>query len=263
MMGKKRQRPVSPLNIFQSFSDMALLMLTTFIFLFVVLIVTSKIQDQVQLPKLKKEISALQQQLATANQDRARLAKDMDAMANMSVERQMNEALASAGLDKGQGRKDFELFINGLKQIPGSTLHLVVDATGSMHGVANFLIPILRVIVIRSGKHVDAITWFADGRAETYQGTLGEMLDQLMHGAPFVGTNETIGDAFIRAAHNTKAPGAYMLIGDEPSDDRIYFLDIPAPVFTLPIGRDDPMTIWEYQRLADKTGGKMLQLKFQ
>ena len=46
----------------------------------------------------------------------------------------------------GVGRKDFDLFIDGLKDVPGKDLHLVVDATGSMHGISGFLVPILRLI---------------------------------------------------------------------------------------------------------------------
>jgi len=30
----------------------------------------------------------------------------------------------------------------------------------------------------------------------------------------------------------------------------------------LPIGKKDPATSWEYKTLADKTGGRMLQLEF-
>ena len=184
-------------------------------------------------------------------------------MAGMATETQMSRVLSAAQLGQGQGRKDFEIFIKGLKQIPGKDLHLVVDATGSMHGVSSFLIPIIRVIVIRSGKHLDAITWFADNNAETYTGSMGEMFDQLMKGAPFVGADETIGDAFQRAVINAKVPGAYLLLGDEPSDDRIPFNEIPAPAFTLPIGHNNPATVWEYRNLAEKTGGKMLHLIFR
>jgi len=92
---------------------------------------------------------------------------------------------------------------------------------------------------------------------------MGEMFDQFMKGAPFMGNNETIGDAFIRAEENAAAPGASVLLGDEPSDDRIYYLDIPAPVFTIPIGKANPSTKHEYQTLADKTGGKLLPLIFK
>jgi hypothetical protein len=62
---------------------------------------------------------------------------------------------------------------------------------------------------------------------------------------------------------NAKKPGAYLLLGDEPSDDRIFYRDIPSPVFTLPIGRNNPTTLWEYKTLAENTGGKMLQLDFK
>ncbi len=139
--------------------------------------------------------------------------------------------LTAVGLASGKNHKDFDVFIKGLRGLPGDSLHLMVDATGSMHGASNFLIPVLRIIVIRSGKRLDALTWFSDHRAETYQGSMGAMLDQL--------------------------------IGDEPPSDRIIYFNIPSPVFTLPIGRDNPDTNWHYRTLAEKTGSKMLHMEFQ
>ena len=84
-----------------------------------------------------------------------------------------------------------------------------------------------------------------------------------MSGAPFAGNRETIGQAFRVAERNAKAPGAYILVGDEPSDDTIYYSDIPSPVFTLPLGRSDPETTREYKAIADKTNGKMMHLDFR
>ena len=249
-------------NIHESFSDVALLMLATFIFLLVTILITSRMAEEYQLPKLKEEVEALKKQLARAGDEKQRLLSELDEMAGMSTDAQIEQVLTKAGLGSGKGRHDFDVFIKGLKDLPGKDLHLLVDATGSMHGVTEFLIPVLRVIVIRSGKHLDAITWFSDGQADTYIGSMGEMFDKLMQGAPFVGSDETIGDAFKHAVRNAKVPGAYMLIGDEPSDDKIGYLDIPAPVFTLPLGRTNPTTIWEYKTLADKTGGKMLHMEF-
>lgn len=250
-------------NIFQTFSDVALIMLTTFIFLFVIIMISARVTDSYEIPKLKKQIEEMSRQLQQSEAANSRLAQELDDIAGMSTESQMMRALEAASLSTGQGRKDFDIFISGLRDLPGEDLHLVVDATGSMHGLSSFLIPILRVIVIRSGKHLDAITWFSDEKAETYTGSMGEMFDQLMQGAPFIGANETIGDAFHKAAMNAKKPGAYLLLGDEPSDDPIYYSEIPSPVFTLPIGRSNPTTLWEYQTLADKTGGKMLRLNFR
>ncbi len=238
-------------------------MLATFIFLLVTILITSRMAEEYELPRLKKEVAELRSQLASSSVEKQRLTQELGDMAGMGTDTQVQRVLRAARLDQGKGRKDFEIFIKGLKDIPGKELHLVVDATGSMHGVSTFLIPILRVIVIRSGKHLDAITWFSDDKAETYSGSMGEMFDQLMKGAPFIGANETIGDAFHKAAANSRPPAAYLLLGDEPSDDRIFYLDIPAPVFTLPIGRKNPSTIWEYQTLADRTGGKMLHLDFR
>lgn len=238
-------------------------MLATFIFLLVTILITSRMAKEHQLPRMKTEIQQLHEELEKSQRDKKRLLQELGDMAGMDTDTQMEHVLETAGLSTGQGRKDFDLFVKGLRDIPGKDLHLVVDATGSMHGVSTFLIPVLRVIVIRSQKHLDAITWFSDGKADTYTGSMGQMFDHLMQGAPFIGNDETIGDAFRRAAINAKAPGAYILIGDEPSDDRIMYLKIPAPVFTIPLGKLNPTTLWEYETLAKKTNGKILQMEIK
>ena len=259
-----RKKRSSSTNIHESFSDIALLMLATFVFLLVTIMITSKLAEENQLPQLKASVVDLQKKLQTAESTNRRLLGDMDNMVNMSVESQMEHTLEAVGLGKNnKKRKDFDLFVKGLKDIPGNSLHLMVDATGSMHGATTFLIPVLRIIVIRSGKRLDAITWFSDGTAATYHGSMGAMFDNLMSGAPFIGSEETIGRAFRHAAREAPAPGAYLLIGDEPSDDRIHYMEIPSPVFTIPIGKQNPETVWAYQKLADETKGKMLQLVFQ
>lgn len=258
-----RRSRLSHTNVHESFSDVALLMLATFIFLLVTILISSKLANEQEVPKLKADLAELRQELKAAQKDNQRLLANLDSMATMDVSKQMDQALDAVGLSKGMGRKDFDLFVKGLKDLPGKDLHLVVDATGSMHGVVTFLIPVLRVIVVRSGKRLAAITWFSDANAETYNGSMGEMLDKLLKGAPFVGHNETIGHAFKHAAANAPAPGAYILIGDEPSTDRISYFNIPSPVFTLPIGRDNPDTNWQYKTLAEKTNGKMMHLSFQ
>ncbi len=259
---RKKRRQDSP-NIHESFSDIALLMLATFIFLLVTILITSKLANEIQIPELKAKVSALEKELQGTKERNQRLLSSMESVSALSTEAQITNALSAAGLGEGQGKKDFDLFIKGLRQLPGKDLHLMVDASGSMHGVTDFLIPVLRVITIRSGKHLSAITWFSDGRAETYTGSMGAMLDQLMAGAPFQGSDETIGWGFRRAAENAPAPGAYLLIGDEPSTDRILFREIPAPVYTLPIGKSDPDTNWQYQLLADETHGRMMHLEFK
>ena len=207
---------------------------------------------------LRENIFLRREHLKTLHAEQ-RLMNSLDALAGMSADSQMEQALAAVGLASGKNHKDFDVFIKGLRELPGDSLHLMVDATGSMHGASNFVIPVLRVIVIRSGKRLDALTWFSDHRAETYQGSMGTMLDQLIEGAPFTGAEETIGHAFKYAA----APSAYLLIGDEPPSDRIVYFNIPSPVFTLPIGKDNPDTNWHYKTLAEKTGGKMLHMEFQ
>lgn len=250
-------------NVHESFSDVALLMLATFVFLLVTILITSRLQQTVQVPRLKKEIESLKAEVKEIERDKDQLSKELGELEGMGTETQIEIVLESVGLNSGMGRRDFDLFIKGLKDLPGRDIHLVVDATGSMHGAATFLVPLLRVIVLRSGKEMNAITWFSDGKADTYQGTMGEMFDSFMNGAPFIGSNETIGDGFIRAEENAHVPGAYILIGDEPSDDRIYYLDIPAPVFTIPIGKSNPSTQYEYKKLAKKTKGKLLELRLE
>lgn len=256
---RHHRRKATSGNIYESFSDVALLMLATFIFLLVTILITHRVAETYQLPKLKEELQASSAQLEQALSDKERLISELGELLGMATETQIEQVIKSAGV----GKKDFELFIDGLKKIPGKDIHLIVDATGSMHGVATFLVPVLRVMVVKSGKKLSAITWFSDGEADTYQGTMGAMFDQLMQGAPFIGNNETIGQAFTKAAKLPFLPGAYVLIGDEPSDDRIHYSEIPRPVFTLPLGRSDPNTIREYSLLAEKTGGLMLHLQFQ
>lgn len=257
------KRAKSPLNIHESFSDVALLMLATFVFLLVTILITSKMAESHQLPKMKKDLAQLQQNLDRVSKENTRLKNNMNDMVTMTSNSQMEQALAAAGLGQGKSRKDFELFIKGLQDLPGRDLHLMVDATGSMHGVTTFLIPVLRVIVIRSGKKLNAVTWFSDDKSETYMGKMGEMFDKLMQGAPFIGHRETMGRAFKSAIRKAPAPGAYLLIGDEPSTDKIAYISIPSPVFTLPIGHDNPDTNWAYKKLADETNGRMLHLEFR
>jgi hypothetical protein len=256
---KRRKRSIYT-NIYESFSDVSLLMLATFIFLMVTILLTSRMAQEYEVPRLKAEIQQLKNKLAAAELAGTEHANQLEQMV-LSTE-------AGSAMDKlvqtsTFGRKDFDLFVEGLKQIPGKDIHLMIDASGSMHGLSSFLIPVLRAIVVRSGKQLSAITWYSDHEAETYTGTMGSMFDSLMSGAPFGGNLETMGKAFRVAARNAPPPGAYVLVGDEPSDDIIYFSDIPSPVFTLPLGRADPETSRHFQLIADKTKGRMLQLDFR
>jgi hypothetical protein len=255
MYGRKK----STSSIYESFSDLALMALGTFIFLFVTIVVTSKMTEMSEIPQLKEQIASLQEQLKKSQSAEARIKQDMDMLAASDPESQAQSILDAAGV----GRKDFDVFIEGLKNIPGKDLHLIVDATGSMHGVSGFLIPILRLIATRADKEVSALTWFSDTNIQTYTGTMGDMFDRFIQGAPFTGSNEYIGRAFSEAEKNAPRPGAYLLIGDEPSDDTVMYSDIPSPVFTLPLGRSDPDTEWEYGNIAKKTGGKMLHIYFK
>lgn len=246
-------------SVYITYSDMALLMLVIFIFLFTIMVITSRMSSGGQDGDLKKQLESLQQRLAAAETDKKSLAKNLEEIVVNSDESYLEKILETSTF----GRKDFDLFIEGLQNIPGEDIHLVVDASGSMHGLSSFLVPVLRLIVTKSGKRLSAITWFSDNDAQTYTGTMGEMFDRLMRGAPFYGSMETIGNAFRIAARNAPPPGAYLLVGDEPSNDTIYYDKIPSPVFTLPLGRSDQATNLSYGALAQKTGGRMLHLDFK
>jgi len=259
-MRSRREQNTS--SIYEVFSDMALLMLAAFIFLFAMFLMVSKAQDSGESLKTKQQVAQLEEELAAAKQRNADILQEMDSLVGSTTEQQMEKVLASAGFGEGQGRKDFEMMIKGLRGLPGKDLHLVIDATGSMHGVTAFLIPVLRVIAIRSGKHLSAITWYADNRVGTYSGTMGEMFDYLMQRAPFIGNKETIGHAFDTLTKEVSIPGAYMLIGDEPPTDKVHYHAIRAPVFTLPLGNSDTSTKVAFQKIADISGGRMLQLRF-
>lgn len=258
-MAKKSSRQSTPVNNYELFTDIALLMLATFIFLLVLMLISARFSDQESLPQLEERIEELSRQLEAASKAEAALRQDLERMVKNDPNGQLDHILDAVSV----GRKDFDLFIKGLQDIPGDTLHLVVDASGSMHGMSSFLIPILRHIVIRANKRLEALTWFVDDRTATYTGSMGELLDQLMSQAPFAGNNETIGAAFRSAAAQAPRPGAYMLIGDEPSADKIDYKGIPSPVFTLPLGRSDPHTEGAYSEIAERTGGKMLMLDFK
>ncbi len=253
-------------NIYEIFSDMALLMLSAFIFLFAVMVINTQLHNGSGggSDASQQELEQLKELLAAAESRNERLQEEMVMLAGSDLKQQEERILETAGLSKGQGRKDFDLFVKGLRDLPGPDVHLLVDGTGSMHGVTTFLIPVLRVIAIRSGKYLSGVTWYADSKSGTYTGTMGEMFDRLMQEAPFVGTDETIGHAFRDVAKNATVPGAYILIGDEPPTDKIHYSEIPAPVFTLPLGVDNSsVTKVAFRKISDQTGGRMLQLRFE
>lgn len=257
-MAKRKQTESSIYDIYKIFSDLALMTLGAFLFLFVIITLVSQMSPETsEISRLKAELAKEEQQLNRAQADQDRLKQELEKIANTAPDHEANIILKSAGVT----HKDFDVFIEGLKNIPGKDLHLIIDATGSMHGVSGFLLPLLRLIVNRADKQVSAITWFSDNRFQTETGTMGDMFDQFMQGAPFTGSYEYIGRAFDMAINNSPRPGAYLLIGDEPSDDTIKYSDIPSPVFTLPLGRSDPDTERDYGILAEKTGGKMLHIE--
>ncbi len=259
----RKRRDPSPDNFYEIFSDMALLMLAAFIFLFALILINAQLQGSGKSVQNGRDMEQLQAQLEELEQRNRQLQEEMNELAGKDVKEQMDKVLASAGLSKAKGKRDFDMFIKGLKNLPGNDLHLVVDATGSMHGVTTFLIPVLRVIAIRSGKHISGISWYADLKTGTFSGSMGAMFDNLMQNAPFIGADETVGHAFRQIARDAPVPSAYMLIGDEPPTDSVYYHDIPAPVFTLPLGINDSSTTFAYKTIAEQTGGRMLKLNFQ
>ncbi len=256
---RRRYRESSE-SIFEVFSDMALLMLAAFVFMFALVLIYSQGMSSGNSKETLEEVNRLKQALADANTRNVQLQDELNQVAGSDVQQQIARVLKSAGVGSGKGKRDFDLFISGLKKIPGHDLHMVVDATGSMHGVTAFLIPVLRVIAIRSGKHISAVSWYADRHIGTFHGTTGAMFDNLLQNAPFVGADETIGHTFDELSKGPQ-PGAYMLIGDEPPTDIVHYHDIPVPVFTLPLSINDSDTEVAYQNIAHFTGGKMLKLR--
>ena len=134
-MAYKRKRSAS--NIHESFSDVALLMLATFIFLLVIILITSRLSEENELPRLQKEVEKLREQVNRSEADAESLKKSLERIIVTDPETQIEKILEAASV----GRKDFDLFVEGLKDIPGKDIHLIVDATGSMHGVSTFLVP--------------------------------------------------------------------------------------------------------------------------
>ena len=81
-----RKQRSSSTNIHESFSDIALLMLATFVFLLVTILITSKLAEENQLPQLKASVADLEKRLQTAESTNRRLLGDMDSMVNMTGE---------------------------------------------------------------------------------------------------------------------------------------------------------------------------------
>lgn len=257
---KKFGRRLDSANFFTSFTDVSLLMLNTFIFLMVVTLMTSQMAQENNDPSLKAEIDHLKNRLAEAEMDRKKTIDNMTEIIAMEKEASPVDRIIE---HTTFGRRDFDLFVNGIRSLPGNDIHLVVDASGSMHGLTSFLVPVLRAVVIRSGKQLSALTWFSNNRTETLTGSMGEMFDQLINGAPFSGNVENIGSAFVAAAKNAPPPGAYLLLGDEPGDDVIRYSSIPSPVYTIPLGKSNAETIRAFNDISNHTQGRMLELDFK
>ncbi len=97
----KDRRKFTYTNVHESFSDVALLMLATFIFLLVTILITSKVAEEDQLPRLKEQVAKLEQQLELSGADKDRLIGELDEMAIMDSESQMDKILEPAGLAEG------------------------------------------------------------------------------------------------------------------------------------------------------------------
>ncbi len=219
----------------------------------IVLVVFFAYQYRVQVSKLKKENASL----------------------SIVADNIVEDVLKNAGIDKG----DLDVFIKGLKDLPGDRLHLVLDATGSMNEKKPFLRIILAVIVAKSGKKLTGITWFAGeevrgynqhhqyitttkNRVESAYGTQKEMFDKLFEKAPFGGGIENVKQGLEDAAKADPLPTVYLLLGDEGSNDGLPASSL-VPIFTMPVQNVDPAVnkrlLQDYQALADLNGGMMLR----
>src|SRR3569833_2278587 len=101
----KRRKETSTIN--ESFSDLALMTLGLFIFLFVIITITTQIAEKNELPKHRKQIARLEQQLKLSEADMVRLKKTIE-KATVTVPEIEASTILSAAI---VGRKDFELFI--------------------------------------------------------------------------------------------------------------------------------------------------------
>src|SRR3569832_474311 len=146
-MAKKKQTESSIYDIYKSFSDLAMMTLGLIIFLFAIIVMTMQLPQNNEVVKLKEEMAKKQEQMQASQADKEQLKKDMDKVVVTDPGKATESILQSAQV----GRKDYKLFIEGLKQLPGKDLHLVIDATGSMHGVTGFFFFFLRLFVARLG----------------------------------------------------------------------------------------------------------------
>lgn len=221
-----------------------------------------------QMQALQQSLASMQgqqsvaQQLQAENQQLQQQIQQLQAELQKGVPPLPESYVAQARQSFGLGKRDFDLFIEGLKHLPGKDLHLVVDATGSMHSIKFFLRVLLMAIVAKSGKDITGLTWYANGMAETYHGTQAQMFDKMFAGAPFNGDQETMKHGFDTAVANSRPPpSAFLVLGDEPSNDGLPVFS-PSPIFSMPIGTD-PRLLRDFQALADLNGGKMLKMKIQ
>ncbi|MDH5378304.1 MAG: hypothetical protein OEX00_08280, partial [Gammaproteobacteria bacterium] len=104
-----KKRRFTYTNIYESFSDVSLLMLATFIFLMVTILLTSRTAQEYEVPKLKEEIENLKNQLAAAELEKSSLSNSLEEMAMSADSSAMDRIIQSTTF----GKKDFDLFIKG------------------------------------------------------------------------------------------------------------------------------------------------------
>src|SRR3569832_673790 len=101
----KRRKATS--TIYESFSDLALMTLGLIIFLFVIITITTQIAEKNELPKLRKQIARLEQQLKLSEADKERLKKNIEKLIVTDPE---NEASTNNTTTKNNHKKN-DLFI--------------------------------------------------------------------------------------------------------------------------------------------------------
>ena len=77
-MAKSKKTESSIYDIYKNFSDLALMTLGAFLFLFVIIIMVSQMSERNEVPRLKKQLVMLEAQLKLSQEDKARLKKDLE-----------------------------------------------------------------------------------------------------------------------------------------------------------------------------------------
>src|SRR3569833_1829425 len=91
-------------TIYESFSDLALMTLGLFIFLFVIITITTQIAEKNELPKLRKQIAQHKQQLKLSEAEKEQQKKNKEKENDTEPENEASTILSAANV----GRKDFD-----------------------------------------------------------------------------------------------------------------------------------------------------------